>query len=88
MLESSSKAYFEDCQVGEKKVLDTQRGLLAIYNLIKNHRREIVVSFTGKVLVGRRPSHETHQPVGPRMPVSARIVRGIGPSMSCGAVVK
>jgi hypothetical protein len=47
------------------KVLDTSRGLLAIHNVIMNQRQEMVVSFTAKVLVGRRPNREKHQLSGP-----------------------
>jgi 3-hydroxybutyryl-CoA dehydratase len=36
-------------------VLDNTRGLLSIQNLIKNQRGETVVSFTAKMVVGRRP---------------------------------
>jgi 3-hydroxybutyryl-CoA dehydratase len=40
-------------------VVDKTRGLLSIQNLIKNQRGETVVSFTAKMVVGRRPVDES-----------------------------
>jgi 3-hydroxybutyryl-CoA dehydratase len=44
-----------ESEVRDLNILDKSRGLLSIHNVIKNQRRETVVSFTAKVLVGRRP---------------------------------
>jgi acyl dehydratase len=47
-----------ESEVRSMKALDKTRGMLTIHNMIKNHRRDIVVSFTAKVLAGRRPKRE------------------------------
>jgi 3-hydroxybutyryl-CoA dehydratase len=47
-----------ESEVCDMKILDKSRGLLSIHNVIKNQRRESVVSFTAKILVGRRPKGE------------------------------
>jgi 3-hydroxybutyryl-CoA dehydratase len=41
-------------------VLDKTRGLLSIRNLIQNQRGQTVVSFTAKMVVGRRPVDGSH----------------------------
>jgi 3-hydroxybutyryl-CoA dehydratase len=47
-----------ESEVRAMQALDKRRGLLTIHNVIANQRRDTVVSFTAKVLVGRRPHRE------------------------------